>query len=523
MAHVHTRQLKRIFIGIVILFSVLATACNTTVISPRPTQVQVAVPTAEQTEAATPSAADTPSVQSTPSTTGAGVQALPTATPRYYSVQEVEPSIRTAYLTLIDKLAVPVDNAKLAKASLTGLVDALRLKDQERDQALNVNFTEDKEANLRLLNQSFETLYQKYGTGKLPDTLMHAMLNSMAMAVGDEHTYFLTPEQAKQNELEQHGKDNFSGIGASVRLKDTSQPSKGGGLVIVEVFPGSPAQKAGVQPGDVVIKVDGRDITGKGLDAVQLIRGPKGTQVTLTVEREGAPQPIDITVTRGEIEQQIISSRVISNNIAYIRIYAFVVTPQYPLVNRVRDALKQMEQQNKIEGLILDLRANPGGDVEQMQLIASMFIPHQDNQRAVGVFHFGGGQEKPIPMTGPYWPHNYPVVVLVNEASGSGSEILAMGVKDYNAGYIIGQKTAGAVGSTTPITLVDGSQLWYTNSVIYSPVTHTTPNGKGITPDEVVPDPTVDQIIHNQDPQIDAAVKYIQSHPPKQQTRIATP
>src|SRR5690348_11190627 len=94
MAHVHTRQLKRIFIGIVILFSVLATACNTTVISPRPTQVQVAVPTAEQTEAATPSAADTPSVQSTPSTTGAGVQALPTATPRYYSVQEVEPSIR---------------------------------------------------------------------------------------------------------------------------------------------------------------------------------------------------------------------------------------------------------------------------------------------------------------------------------------------------------------------------------------------------------------------------------------------
>lgn len=433
--------------------------------------------------------------------------APPTPTLETYRIDALTYSIRLAYYGLVDNLAIPIDKKKLAVAGLTGMVDALRLHDADRDEALNVQFTDDTYTNYTILRDRFETLVAKYGTGKLPVSIMRSTVDAMANSVGDLHTYYLNPDAANQENSSIIGQETYAGIGIVTERMDD------GRAVVVDVFQDSPAEQGGIKQGDILLKVNDQDVTRKNIDYTQLIRGREGTQVTITVQRAGSPQPVVLIFTRGKVPQRVMTSKILDGNIGYIRIYEFVrptgLRGDYPLINRVTDALKEFDKQ-KVKGLILDLRDNPGGDVRQMELVASLFLQTPARTRTAGYYRDRQGQQTPIPLTGQIWQNKYEIAILINNGSGSAAEILPMAMKEYKAAYLIGEKTAGAVGTTNSITLLDDSQLWYTSSIIYGPVSDTTYNQRGIEPDLEVPNPTAEDYAAGREPQLTAALKYLQ-------------
>lgn len=274
--------------------------------------------------------------------------------------------------------------------------------------------------------------------------LTYGAINGLVQALGDEgHTTFLTPSQLEHQQTAMAG--SFSGIGAQLGIKE-------GLPVIVAPIDNSPAAEAGIRAGDIILGVDGEDVTSLTLDEiVDRVRGPSGTEVVLTLLREGEEASIDMTLVRREIKVSAVSWTMIpGTNTALVRLNQFSATAKSELVT----ALKAAEEAGA-ESLVFDVRNNPGGLLQQAIGVTSQFLPSgnvlqeedaQGNRRPFRVER--GGVATEIPM-----------VVLINPGSASSAEIFAGAIQDHKRGQLIGETTFGTGTVLQTFTLDDGSAL----------------------------------------------------------------
>lgn len=322
--------------------------------------------------------------------------------------------------------------------------------------------------------------------------LMRGAIRGMLESLGDPHTSYMDPDEYKEatNMLE----GEYEGIGAWV---DTS----GEYLTIISPIPGSPAEQAGLRAGDQIIAVDGKDVTGVDPEVVRKrVLGPAGTQVRLTIRREGVEEPFDVVITRAHITIPSVEGRMLDSGIAYVQLYTFGDKTAQDLHNILKDLLGQNPK-----GLILDLRNNGGGYLVTAVQVASEFLPAG---KVVLYERYGDGSEQVYKSNPGGLATEIPLVILVNEGTASASEIVAGAVQDYGRGLLVGVTTygKGSVQNWIPLQNDQGAvrvtiARWYTpnNRQI---------GGQGLTPDVVV-EMTEEDLQADRDPQLDKAVELL--------------
>jgi carboxyl-terminal processing protease len=344
----------------------------------------------------------------------------------------------------------------------------------------------------KLFNEALKLLQtQFYGDVPQGEDLTYAALRGLVDQLGDPHTAFLDPAQAVQFNSVIEGR--FEGIGAGV------EKAEKGGVEIKYLYAEQPAEKAGVRVGDVITAVDGKDVTKTNLnDAIALIRGPRDTQVVLTIQR-GDQAPFDLTVTRAQIEIPVVETKTLAEGkVEYIALREFSSVAS----GRMEDALKAALAK-KPAGLILDLRGDPGGLLDAAVRIGSYFVPEGN----ILIERFQDGREQLYPREGSYLLGDTKLVVLVDGGSASASEIVAGAIQDAGTGKLIGEKSYGKGSVQLPNKLSDGSQLRVTIAHWFTPKDRAI-HGVGLEPDIVVP-LTDDDRQAKRDPQLDRAVEYL--------------
>lgn len=330
-----------------------------------------------------------------------------------------------------------------------------------------------------------------YGEIPSPQTVAYGAIRGALQTLGDPYTSFIEPKIARI--LEEDASGQFEGIGAMVRMNRDNK------LEIVRVFEGSPAQKAGLRAGDLVIEVDGQSIVGYSIyEAVALIRGPAGTSVTLTIERPGQRDPIRVTVTRARITIPVVEARMLPEGIAYLRLFDFSAQA----TRQLRDQLRSLLAQNP-HGLILDLRDNPGGFLDQAIQVADLFL----DEGIVAYERMKDGEERVFRSKSGDPGEKIPMVVLVNAGSASASEIVAGALQDRGRALLVGERTFGKGSVQLSHTLSDGSELRVTIARWFTPKNRAI-HGEGLNPDvEVKVEPGAEA--GGADPQLQRAVEVL--------------
>lgn len=338
--------------------------------------------------------------------------------------------------------------------------------------------------------QTWDLVHSTYVDQPVDDTtLMRGAINGMLQSLGDPHTSYMNPEEYSQANTALEGE--YEGIGAIVDIT-------GDYLKIVSPMPDSPAEKAGLKVGDVIIAVDGEDMTGvDGNVVLSKVKGPAGTSVILTIQREGVEQPFDVTVTRAKITQSSVTYQMLDSGVAYVGLSNFGDNTTQDLKN----ALKELLAQNP-KGLILDLRYNGGGYLETAVEVTSQFIDSGN----VLLEEYGDKTQTAYPVLEGGLALDIPMVVLVNEGSASASEITAGALQDAGRAKLIGVTTYGK-GSVQKWTALQDNQ----GAVRITIARWLTPkerqiNGIGLTPDIEVKI-SEDDIAAGRDPQLDKAVE----------------
>ena len=340
--------------------------------------------------------------------------------------------------------------------------------------------------------QAWDLVHQNYVDQPVDDTkLVQGAIRGMMDALGDPHSGYWTPQETTDANMSMQGE--YDGIGAYV---DT----RGDYLTITKPISGYPAEQAGLQMGDQIIAVDGTDVTGMDPDLVRMtkVMGPAGTDVHLTIHREGVDQPLEFTITRAHIVIPSVTSKMLDNNIAYIQITVFGDNT----ASNFHDQLSQLMAQNP-SGMILDLRDNGGGYLDAGIAIASEFIDHG----VIVTEQYGDGTKDPHNATPGGLATTIPLVVLVNGNTASASEIVSGAIQDDGRGKLVGVLTYGKGSVQNWIPLSDGGTARITIAKWL------TPNGRtidkiGLTP-EVVVTMTQDDYTAGRDPQLDAAVQLL--------------
>ncbi len=325
---------------------------------------------------------------------------------------------------------------------------------------------------LKVFAEALAIIEDHYVEPKDTKNLVYGSIRGVVGSL-DSHSSFMTPEEFRELRIETRG--SFSGIGIEITLKD-------GLLMVVSPIEGSPAYRAGLQAGDRIMKIDGAITKNMTLlDAVKRIRGPKGSPVTLTIMREGAKQMKSYTLTRDIIPIKSVKARYLEDGIGYIRVTNF----QDQTDGDLRKAIREFQTKIKpFRGLVLDLRNDPGGLLDQAVRVADEFL-------AGGIIVYTEGRNKAQTMK--FYAHasdkalesEIPLVVLINEGSASASEIVAGAIQDQKRGLVVGTKSFGKGSVQTIIPLEDGSALRLTTAFYYTPSGKTI-HEKGIIPDLVV-------------------------------------
>ena len=304
----------------------------------------------------------------------------------------------------------------------------------------------------------------------VPQKMIDGAIEGMLDTLGDNgHTRYLPTEIAKAEREELSGK--FEGIGAYIDVKN-DQP------IIVQPMEGSPAEQAGLRSNDQILKVNGDDVHGISVAELRnKVRGPKGTQVTLTVQHAGETTPVDIIITRAEITSPSVTWRMLPNRVAMIHLNQFA--------ERSGDELKQALTDARQQGagsIVLDLRNNPGGYVNELVAVASQFLPADTT---VLLEQNRSGDKTPYKTTSGGVATDLPLVVLMNSNSASSAEILAGALKDAGRARLIGEPTFGTATVLRTFNLNDGAQVRIGTTQWLTPKGEVV-RGKGIQPDELV-------------------------------------
>jgi carboxyl-terminal processing protease len=330
------------------------------------------------------------------------------------------------------------------------------------------------------------------------ERVAQAAIRGMAASVGDSHTRYLTPQQSELQDRD--GDGSYAGIGVVTR--QDSAP----GLTINRVYAGSPAEQAGLHPGDRIVKVDGSDMSSRNQNEISSqIRGEPGTAVTLTVVDAGGASR-DVTVNRARIVPPVISARLLDGGIGYLQVAGFPRRSSAVDAAAAVDAALAQLQSGGARAYVLDLRGNPGGDPTTSVDIASNFT--QDGPIFVAVNRTGRrtvfqpNRQRTLVTA--------PVAVLIDGGSASGAEVVASALKEYEDGYLIGTRTCGCLSVGQPLRLDDQSEIIVTVQQALTGRYERSLEGVGLDPDEVVRpgrDPATD-------PALDRATEYLRSKLP---------
>jgi len=289
------------------------------------------------------------------------------------------------------------------------------------------------------------------------------MLNQL-----DPHSSFMPPEAFKEMQIDTKGE--FSGLGIQISVKDKM-------LTVIAPIEDTPAYKAGIKAGDTILKIDGESTKDLSLqDAVNKLRGTKGTSVTITIFREGWEKPKDFIIVREVIQIKSVKYKTLEDKIGYVKLTQFQQRTSEDLEN----ALEALEK-DKINSLILDLRNNPGGLLNGAVEVTSQFLP----EGKLVVYIKGRSGEQQDFNTNSSKKTDYPMIVLVNEGSASASEIVAGALQDWGRAVVLGMQTFGKGSVQTVIPLSDGSALRLTTARYYTPKGRSI-QSTGITPDIII-------------------------------------
>jgi carboxyl-terminal processing protease len=323
-----------------------------------------------------------------------------------------------------------------------------------------------------LLNQAWSILKTNY---VVPDNVTSTMLNQgavrgMLQSLDDPYSAYLNPEAYKLEQSDSAG--SFEGIGAQVAVNKDKQ------IIIAAPMENSPAEKAGIKTGDIILAVDGKSIAGLSLtETVMLIRGPAGTTVKITILHEGSDTPVELEIVRASITSPTVKYEM-RGDILYLKISSFN--------ERTDDELKAAFDAidlNQTTGIVIDLRDNPGGLVTTVVNVASHFI----KDGVIITLRDNEGKTESISAQPNGVFTELPMVVLVNQYSASGSEVLSGALQDYKRATIAGTVTFGKGSYDSFFQLTDGSAIYLTIG------RWLTPNGKEIEGNGITPDYTLTQ------------------------------
>lgn len=321
------------------------------------------------------------------------------------------------------------------------------------------------------LYQAYDLIQESYIDEVDKEQLIDGAIDGMVKALGDPYSEYMTAEEAIK--FFEGISSSFEGIGAHVEQRDDK-------VVIVAPIKGSPAEKAGLKPNDIILEVDGQSIQGMNVhEAVQLIRGEKGTSVVLTIERPGIDHPIKVEIVRDVIPIETVYSEMLEDGIGKIQISSFAERTY----DELQRAIAELKEQG-MKGLILDLRQNPGGLLEQAIEISSLFVPKGEVIYQME-FYDGSRQRQ---LSNQKEPFDLPFVIVVDGGSASASEIFAAAAQESAGAPIIGEKTFGKGTAQNAQQFPDGSNLKLTMAKWLTPKGEWI-NEKGITPDYIVPLP----------------------------------
>jgi carboxyl-terminal processing protease len=384
----------------------------------------------------------------------------------------------------------PLDDDSLLEGALTGLTRAV--KDPNFDLPMPEPVTDPANTDERFVPfwDMWNLIHQKYNN--LDDTaLMEGALRGMMQSLGDPNTDYMDPQTFAMVNESMTGA--YEGIGAVVR-----QNEQVGGLELVSIMVGSPAEKAGLQPGDTIVRVGGQDVTPLDQnEIIAMVRGPAGTLVQLGILRPGEADILKFDVTRARIDVASVTSKVLDGNIGYVRLSQFELNTGQDL----RTALQKIDADH-LTGLILDLRGNPGGYLTTAIEVGSAFI----SDGAI-VVERGPNREINHPALGDAIAPDVPMVVLVDQGSASASELIAGALQDHKRATVVGMPTFGKGSVQTWNQLSNGGGIRITISRWY------TPNGHSVSEVGIKPDVEVPYIPNDQsgddDNQLTAAIQVL--------------
>lgn len=327
------------------------------------------------------------------------------------------------------------------------------------------------------LYEAFDTIKSEYYTDVEDEQLINGALTGLLDSLEDPYSDYM--DISESGDFNDQISSSFEGIGAEIQEQDSQ-------IVIVSPIKGTPAEKAGLQANDIIVSVDGTSLQGlSSSEAVSLIKGEKGTAVELVIQR-GDGEPFTVKITRDTIPIETVYAELDENKIAHIQITSFSTHTSEELTT----ALEEMTKQG-MKGMVLDLRGNPGGIMQQAIDIASLFVPEGETLFQV---EFRDGSKQVYKSEGTD-TINVPVVVLIDKGSASASEIVAAAVQESAGIPVIGETSFGKGTVQTAKTLDDGSNIKYTSAKWLTPDGNWI-NEKGIEPDVQVSLPSYAQLTY---------------------------
>lgn len=323
---------------------------------------------------------------------------------------------------------------------------------------------------LKVFSDVLDIIQENYVDTVEPKELIRGAIQGMISSI-DPHSAYLLPDAYKDLQIETKGE--FSGIGIVITMQDNW-------VTVISPIEGTPAYRAGIKAGDQIIKVDGEKTKPMMLwEAVKKMRGKKGTPVLVTIWRKESPEPLEFNIVRDIIPLESVRSHSLKPGYGYVRITNF----REKTANDVKAALKELESdKTPLKGLILDLRDNPGGLLDQAIEVADIFL---DSGRIVSIKGRRKPHSKIYVAHSNKDKHSYPIVLLVNEGSASASEIVAGALQDHDRCVVLGTTSFGKGSVQTVEPLRDGSGLKLTIARYYTPDGHAI-QARGIIPDVVV-------------------------------------
>jgi carboxyl-terminal processing protease len=362
----------------------------------------------------------------------------------------------------------------LAFAGLALVLSAASAADTEADttpdtqQALPARLPLNE---LRVFAEAFDRVSSAYVEEIDDRTLLENAIKGMLSQL-DPHSAYL--DRDSFSDLQEDTTGNYGGVGLEVSMED-------GFVRIISPMDGTPAEKAGVKPGDLIVQLNDQPIKGMSLgDAIDAMRGEPGSTVRLTLVREGTAKPFEVSLTREIIAVASVRQRVLDPGYGYIRIAQF----QSNTGTEVEDAVTALTAEGKLLGLVLDLRNNPGGILQSAVAVSEVFIDD-------GLIVYTAGRlpnsDMRFSASTPDATNGIPIVVLVNEGTASASEIVAGALQDHHRAIIMGVNTFGKGSVQTILPLNNEKAIKLTTALYY------TPNGRSIQAEGIVPDIWVDR------------------------------